>query len=344
MRNVFITGAAGFIGGYVAEEFVSRGWNVTALVHKNRSNKLDRLESSGNLTTVTGDAADYESLRLALKSATKSYEAIVHCAGRASDVGRHREFKRTNLDSVRTVTTLVKDKEISRLVFISTTDVYGLGDFSGESEEDLPLKAHPSNPYPEYKILAEAFIRDQLAPHRYSILRPAQVWGVDDTTLTRRIVDFLRWSPCIVHFGRWRGRNRWPLAHVRNVAMAAHIAAVSDGAEGNAINVLDSEKTSIEEFYRLLARIYLPEKKLRSVTLPFSMGYIMGACVSGISNILNLKRPFMDPSLYALYSVSRNLDFGNERMKELFRKNGCSVYNRASGVSELEAEREGVRQ
>lgn len=344
MKSVFITGAAGFIGGYVAEEFVSRGWNVTALVHRNRSLKLDRLERAGNLATVSGDAADYESLRMAFRSGLKECRAIVHCAGRASDVGRRREFRRANFDSVRNMTKLLEDEGIDRLVFISTTDVYGLRDFNGEAEDDLPLKAYPSNPYPEFKILAEHYIRNQLAPRRYSILRPAQVWGEGDTTLTRRIVDFLKWSPYIVHFGRWRGDNRWPLAHARNVATAACIAATSGEAAGKAINVLDDERTSIDEFYRILAGTYLPGKELRTVTLPFSAGYILGSCVSGISNILNLNRPFMDPSLYALYSVSRNLDFSNKRMKNLFMNAGCSLYDRASGVRELESAMEGRRE
>lgn len=337
MKGVFITGAAGFIGGYVAEEFAKRGWKVTALVHRSRSAKLDQLEKAGNLVIVSGDAAEYESLRTAFKAGVNECRVIVHCAGRASDVGSRREFRRANLEAVKNITTLLKTEEIGRLVFLSTTDVYGLKDFNGEAEDDLPLKAQPSNPYPEFKILAEDFIRNQLSARRYSILRPAQVWGVGDTTLTRRIVDFLKWSPCIVHFGGWRGTNRWPLAHVRNVAGAAYIAAISGEAAGKAINVLDSERTTIDEFYRMVARIYLPERKFRSATLPFSAGYVLGACVSGISNILNLKYPFMDPSLYALYSVSRNLDFSNDRMKSLFKKAGYSLYDRTSGLRELES-------
>jgi nucleoside-diphosphate-sugar epimerase len=338
MKHVFITGATGFIGSYVAEEFVNRGWHVTALVHRKDASRLAHLNSTGRITYANGDITSYDSLKTALLSIENGAHAIVHCAGRASDVGWRSTFRQTNLTSVEHLVRLTKQLNVGRFVFISTTDVYGLRDFSGESENELSLKAYPRNPYPEFKILAEAFIRRELSPDRFSILRPAQVWGVGDTTLTARIVDFLRWSPWIVHFGKWRGKNRWPLAHVRNVAMASYLAATMPESAGHAINVLDNERTSMDEFYRILSRIYLPQKDFKTITLPFSIGYLIGAAVSAISNVLNLDHPFMDPSLYALYSVSRNLDFSNESFRSLTVIAGENIVTLEKGVQELERE------
>ncbi len=336
MKHAFITGAAGFIGSYVAEEFVHRNWHVTALVHKRESTRLARLNETGCITYVKGDITDCESLNKALLlSLDHGLDVIVHCAGRASDIGWRSAFRQTNLDSVKHLVRLTKERDIGRFVFVSTTDVYGLRDFNGEAESDLPLSPYPRNPYPEFKILAEDFIRKELPPDRFSILRPAQVWGVGDTTLTARIVDFLKWSPWIVHFGTWKGQNRWPLAHVRNVAMAAYLAAAMSESAGQTINVLDNERTSMDEFYRILARVYLPQKKFKTVTLPFWVGYVVGAAVSGISNLLNLDHPFMDPSLYALYAVSRNLDFSNKTFRDLADTAGQNMMTLEQGVQEL---------
>lgn len=335
MKHVFITGAAGFIGSYVAEKFVRRQWHVTALVHNRESPRLARLSETGHLTCVKGDITDYGSLNKALMSLDHGCDVIVHCAGRASDVGWRSAFRRTNLDSVKHLVRLTKERDIGRFVFVSTTDVYGLRDFGGEAEGELPLRSCPQNPYPEFKILAEDFIRKELPPARFSILRPAQVWGVGDTTLTARIVDFLTWSPWIVHFGKWRGKNRWPLAHVRNVAMASYLAASMTEAAGKAINVLDNEHTSMDEFYRILARLYLPQKKFKTVTLPFCVGYLVGTVVSGISDVFNLAHPFMDPSLYALYAVSRNLDFSNTTLRDLAALAGEKMVTREQGILEL---------
>ena len=340
MRHVLITGAAGFIGRYAAEAFAAEGWHVFGLVHCRAAAELDRLAAEGRATLLRGDVTDLAALRAALAAALKArgatLDAIVHCAGRASDVGWRREFRRTNYASVRGLADLTAELGVGRFVFVSTTDVYGLRDFHGETEDELPLGACPRNPYPEFKIAAEQYIRAKLPPDRYSIIRPAQVWGVGDPTLTPRIVDFLRGSPWIVHFGRWRGRNRWPLAHVRNVAAALVAAATLPDAAGRAFTVADDEQTSMEEFYRILARIYLPEKQFRSVTLPFWVGAVVGAAVSAVSNLLNLRRPFMDPSHYALYAVSRNLDFSNAALKRLLAAAGRTLVTREEGVRELE--------
>jgi nucleoside-diphosphate-sugar epimerase len=335
MKNLFITGATGFIGSYIAEEFIRQNWCVTALIHKRNSERLEALSSKGKVKFVHGDIGDFESLQNALISNGKRFDAIIHCAGRASDVGWKREFRRINLDSVRYLVRLTKELNIERFVFVSTTDVYGLRDFRGEAEDDLELKPYPKNPYPEFKILAEKYIKRELPEDGFSIIRPAQVWGVGDTTLTARIVDFLNWSPWIVHFGKWRGGNRWPLAHVRNVATAAYLAVTSQAASGQAINVADSEYTTIDEFYRIIARIYLPDKRIKTVTLPFWVGYIAGAAISLISNLLNLQVPFMDPSLYALYAVSRNLDFNNKRLLALFESSGRKMISIEEGIQEL---------
>ncbi|MCX7008212.1 MAG: SDR family NAD(P)-dependent oxidoreductase, partial [Kiritimatiellaeota bacterium] len=302
------TGAAGFIGGYVVNQFAAEGWHVLVLVHRTTSAALARLAQAGSVTIIRGDVTDLAALHAQLSAALAqrqaTLDAVVHCAGRASDVGWRCEFRRTNFESLQGLVRLVKELNVGRFVFVSTTDVYGLRDFKGEAEEELPLQARPRNPYPEFKIAAEQHIRAELPPERYSLVRPAQVWGLGDPTLTARIVDFLKWSPWIVHFGQWRGRNRWPLAHVRNVALLTYLATIAPAAAGQAINILDDETTSMDEFYRILAKIFLPQKQFKTVTLPFWLGQCIGAVVSGLSNALNLNRPSTPSTPSATTSTS----------------------------------------
>lgn len=336
MKKVFLTGAAGFIGSYTAGEFLARGWQVFALEHRSPVRKPGPGEP-GALTVLRGDASDEASLRAAVLEAAAGtgLDAIVHCAGRASDVGRREEFRRANFEPVRHLARLTLETGAGRFVFVSSTDVYGMRDFSGEGEDDLPLSDNIGNPYPEYKIAAENLLRRELPPEKYSIVRPAAVWGEGDRTFAPRILGFLRLTPWIIHFGKWRGANRWPLAHVRNVAAAIFLAATEPAAAGRAMNVLDSEITSADEFYRLLAGIYLPGKKFRSVALPFRAGRVLGSVITAVSNLLNLRHPFMDPSLYALYAANSSLDLDNGRMTALFQAAGRRLVTREEGLAGL---------
>lgn len=337
MKTALITGAGGFIGGAVVREFVAKGWHTTAVVHRHVPDALHRLADQDAVRLRRADLGDKHAVAglFTAGDGDRPPDVVVHCAGRASDTGWHRAFRRANFDAVRHLAQAVLEHEADRFVFISTTDVYGLRDATGEDENALPLQAYPRNPYPEFKIMAEQWIRDHLSASRYVILRPAQVWGPGDTTLTPRLVSFLRHSPFIVHFGRWRGMNRWPLAHVGNVAGAAFEASVAPTVIGQAINVLDSEHTSIDAWTRLVAEIYLPGKLFRTLHVPLWAGAAIGRPVSLASNLLNLARPLIDPSHYALHAVSANLDFSNARLRRLFADANRPMITREEGLREL---------
>ena len=337
MKSVLVTGAAGFIGSHTVDAFVAAGWRVWALIHHHRSARLDRLERAGTVRVLCGDVTDPASLGevVAACRGTGAPPVVAHCAGRASDVGRDRQFRRVNYDSVRYLGEAVLRGKIAHLVFVSTTDVYGILDHTGANEDGTPLRAVPSNPYPRHKIRAENWLRERVPAERWTIVRPAAVWGADDPTMSARVVSFLRVSPVIIHFGPWRGRNRWPLAHVRNVAQAIRLAATLPSARGRAINVLDSERTSVDEFYRLLAAAHFPGRRYGTLCLPRWVGWPFAMGVSAISNLLALAEPFTDPSRYALDVVSRNLDFANQRWLALMQEGGVTPVTREQGVAEL---------
>ena len=65
----------------------------------------------------------------------------------------------------------------------------------------------------------------------------------------------------------------------------------------------------MEDFYRRVAAEHLPGKRFRTLCLPLWCGAVIGACSTLLANLLNLGQPLWDPTLYALHSVSRNLDF-----------------------------------
>lgn len=316
-RRVLVTGAAGFIGFHTAREFLRRGWTVHAMTHRKPLPTPEDSEAARRVVEVKADITDIESLETVFTSSAGPFDAVVHCAARASDVGRRSAFCRANYDAVRYLGDLSMRHEVGRFVFISTTDVYGMRDFNGETEEELDYDPRPQGFYPMFKILSEKWIRANLPKDRYSIVRPAAVWGEDDPSMTKRVRDFLAWSPWIVHFGKWRGQNRWPKVHVDTIARANYLAATLPEAAGEAFHVLDEEWTSVDEFYRFVAARFLPEKRIKTITLPLWMGICFGAVVTTVSNLLNLKEPVLDPSLYAVRVVSSNLDFSAAKYRRL---------------------------
>lgn len=303
-KTVLITGAGGFIGLNIVKAFYSKGYKVLALVHKNIPQELKDIP---NIEILQADVTDESTIAEKLKKP----DFVVHAAGLASDIGSDETFRKINFEPVKFLSTLAKEK----FIFISSTDVYGIKDFHGE-DENTEFEPKPLNPYPKYKIEAEKWITKYLEPSKYVIIRPAAVWGENDETLEKRVAEFLEVSPFIIHFGKWKGKNRWPLAKVENVANTCVAAALTNEFDGKAVNIIDEKYTTIDEYYKNIAKKYFPDKSFKTICLPMWVGYPIGAISTYFSNILKLKKPLFDPTLYSLRHVSSNLDFSGERMRK----------------------------
>lgn len=302
-KNVLITGAGGFIGLHILRTFAEHNWNITAIVHKNIPNELKNMN---NVEIIQADITDEK----CLSKITQKPDVLVHVAGIASDIGSDFLFRKTNFETVKTFSKLAKTK----FIYISSTDVYGIKDFFGEDEDSLPLESKPLNPYPKYKIKSEKWIKKHLDKDYYVIIRPAAVWGEGDKTLERRVVNFLMNSRFIVHFGKWKGKNRWPLANVKNVAKTTYVCAITDDFNGEAINIIDEKVTTIDEFYKEIAKKHFPDKNFVTIIFPCWVGHILGWFSTTLSNGLKLRHPIFDPSHYAVYHISSNLDFSCKKL------------------------------
>ncbi len=300
MKTVLVTGAAGFIGLNVVRMYSEYGWRVLALVHNRIPNELYNIN---NVEVIHGDVTDKEFV-LQFKD---KVDVIAHVAGLAKDIGPEKAFRKLNFESVTSLANLPKEK----FVYVSSSDVYGIKDFDN-ADENTPIIEYPKNPYPRYKIMSENWLRENCS--KYVIIRPAAVWGEGDLTLEKRVIDFLKSSPFIVHFGKWRGQCRWPLANVKNVAKTIVAVSETDEFDNDAITIIDSEKTTIDEYYRSIAAKNFPDKKFKNLYLPLWFGKLIGFISTSLSNLLRLREPIFDPTFYAVHHVSSNLDFSNKKM------------------------------
>jgi nucleoside-diphosphate-sugar epimerase len=334
-KRVLVTGASGFIGGACVSEFLRHGFAVTALVHRSLPEDLQREADAGSLQLIQASITDREGLLAAVGGCGERFTAVIHCAGRASDVGRPGLFRRANLDGARNVAECVDRLNIDRLVHLSTTDVYGIHDFV-DADESTPFCRRATNPYPRFKIEAERTLLQVLPSERRVILRPGIVWGPGDTTIMPRVISWLRSSPRIVHFGRWRGKNRWPLAYIGNVTRIARIATEADEARGEAYQVVDRERTTVDEYYRLIIDRFLPEKQgMAAITVPRFAGELFGRVSSALSRLLGCHHPVFEPSHYGVQVVSSNLDFSHRKSEALLRRNGLDLISREEALAAL---------
>ena len=305
MKTVLVTGAGGFIGLNVVKMYSEYGWKVYALVHHKIPNELYNIN---NVEVVHGDVTDKDFMN----RFKGKIDVVAHVAGLAKDIGSDRTFRKLNFEPIKYLSALPNEK----IVYVSSSDVYGIKDHNN-ADENTPLIEYPKNPYPKYKIMSEMWLRENCS--KYVIIRPAAVWGEGDLTLEKRVIDFLAASPFIVHFGKWKGKCRWPLANVKNVAKTIVAVSETDEFDNKAITIIDPERTTIDEYYRGIAQKNFPDKSFKNLYLPLWVGKLLGLISTTLSNLLGLKDPIFDPTFYAVHHVSSNLDFSSKRMEKAIK-------------------------
>ncbi|MFZ5515257.1 MAG: NAD-dependent epimerase/dehydratase family protein [Candidatus Zhuqueibacterota bacterium] len=171
--NIFITGINGFIGSNLARILTEKGQAV--------SGSIRRMESSGqlkhlNLRLLCGDILDQEFLEASLQN----QDIVYHIAALVSDWGHASQFLAINVEGSKNVARAALSNRVKRLVYISSTAVYGLSGFRDATE----AKRYncDGNHYAESKKLAESWLNEFCRQNSLplTIIQPANVFGPHD--------------------------------------------------------------------------------------------------------------------------------------------------------------------
>lgn len=174
MRNVLVTGGAGFIGSHVAENLLHRGYKVTVLDDLS-GGFVDNLV--GGIQFVKGSINDTDLVNQLFE--TEGYEYVFHLAAYAAEGLSHfiKRFNYNNnlIGSINLINAAI-NHEVKCFVFTSSIAVYGTSPVLPMTEETI---AHPEDSYGIAKIAVEQELRacKEMFDLNYIIFRPHNVYG-----------------------------------------------------------------------------------------------------------------------------------------------------------------------
>ncbi|HEY5947189.1 MAG TPA: NAD-dependent epimerase/dehydratase family protein [Kofleriaceae bacterium] len=165
--HVFVTGAAGFIGSHTVERLIARGHRVTGIdCFENapypaeiKERTAAQLEAIAGFKLITGDICDPELIETAI---TPDVDVVCHLAALAGvrpSLAEPLRYLRTNITGTGVVVERMRALGLQRLVFASSSSVYGAkyGDNGVEIaafREDDPCLT-PASPYAATKRMNE---------------------------------------------------------------------------------------------------------------------------------------------------------------------------------------------
>jgi dTDP-glucose 4,6-dehydratase len=168
MKNILITGGAGFIGSHVVRRFVNQYpnyhvFNLDALTYAGNLENIKDIEDKSNYTFVKGDILDEAFLEDLF--AKHQFEGVLHLAAE-SHVDRSitdpLAFVKTNVIGTMNLLNVAKkywkdDMENKRFYHISTDEVYGSLGATGLFTETTSYD--PNSPYSASKAASDHFVR-----------------------------------------------------------------------------------------------------------------------------------------------------------------------------------------
>jgi nucleoside-diphosphate-sugar epimerase len=217
-----ISGGAGFLGLHLARRLLADGHDVRTLDVV----PLDDAELERSVDEVRGDIRDREKVRELVDGA----DVVVHAAAALPIRASREAIRSVNVGGTENVLRAGDDAGVRRVVFISSTAVYGVPE-KHPIEEDDPLVG--VGWYGESKIDAEGLSR--VAAVETTIVRPKTFIGPERLGVFEILFDWIREGRRIYTLGK--GDNRYQLLAVEDLVDAIVRAGNEPKAARETFNV-----------------------------------------------------------------------------------------------------------
>ncbi|TMI32378.1 NAD-dependent epimerase/dehydratase family protein [Candidatus Bathyarchaeota archaeon] len=283
--NALVTGGCGFFGSHLTEALVRSGRNVTVLDNLSFGSKrnlraLSRERSNGQLRLIVGDCTNPSDVKRALLDVDSVFH-MAACPEVRDGLRDPATSFRVNVYGTHVLLEQMRKSSAARIVFPSTSSVYGEAKLMPTPEDYSPLQ--PISLYGATKLAAEALISSYA--HTYArralILRFANIVGA--RAIHGVTVDFIRRlqrNPSELKI-LGDGTQSKSYIHISDCTNAVLNALELNGRLIEVYNVGSEDQVTVLK----IARIVVEEMGLGKVSVVFSKGSNGGGWVGDVKNM-----------------------------------------------------------
>ena len=259
-----VTGGAGFIGSHIVQRIVAKGERVRVFDNLSSGKRENLAGLEDKVEVIFGDLLDQGAVRRAMDEV----EVVFHQAALRSvpfSVENPALVNRVNVEGTVNVLIAARDAGARRVVYASSSSVYGDSLELPKSEQSMP---RPVSPYAVSKLAGEYYCRvfSQLYGLETVSLRYFNVYGPrqDPTSQYAAVIPrFIHWSlrgePLEVHGDGLQSRD---FTYIDNVVTANLLAAQCGDGIGEAFNVGQGTAHTLLDLANLLQDILGIELRL----------------------------------------------------------------------------------
>lgn len=251
-KRVLITGGAGFIGSNIVQALHDK--NEVLVLDDLTTGKRNNLEGM-DVELVEGSIRDADKVR----GVMEGVDYVFHHAAIASvprSVDDPVSSNQVNVCGTLRVLMEARDAKVRKVVFASSSAVYGDAPSESKREDDLPA---PISPYAVTKLTGEMYCRNFWLNYRlptcslryFNVYGPRQDPNSDYAAVIPRFISAAKAGRPLTIFGD--GEQTRDFVFVKDVVQANILAATDEKHHGEVFNVANQEKVTIN----LLASLVL---------------------------------------------------------------------------------------
>ncbi|MCD6583127.1 MAG: SDR family oxidoreductase [Candidatus Omnitrophica bacterium] len=269
-RKVLVTGGAGFIGSHIVDKLLQVGARVVVLDNLVTGSEDNLKHCIENIEFVRGDIRDEELLEKILSDVDfVSHQAALRSVPKSVD--NPFEYHDVNVTGTFKLYLKAKEKGIKRIVYASSSSVYGERAEFPEREAD---PHQPISPYGVSKLFGEyyGFVFTKIYKLEVVSLRYFNVFGPRQSLESRYAVVVPKFVTSLLKgesppiYGD--GNQERDFTYIDNVVEANLLALIKPNIEGEVFNIADGIPKSVNFLLEILkditgkdiAPVYLPPR------------------------------------------------------------------------------------
>jgi UDP-glucose 4-epimerase len=268
--RVLVTGGAGFIGSNLVRALLERGDSVRVLDNFSTGNRGNLADLEDDVEVIEGELRSYERVH----NAVRGVDLVFH-QGALPSVPRSVQDPLTTsaitIEGTLNVLLAARDEDVRRVVFASSSSVYGNGGTLPRTETQQP---DPISPYAVAKLAAERYCvsfhrvygLETVALRYFNVFGPRQDPKSQYAAVVPRFIAAVdEGRPVTIHGDGTQSRD---FTFVDNVVEANLLAAERDGVSGTVLNVATGRQATVNELAEAIGaalgkrveKEYLPER------------------------------------------------------------------------------------
>jgi len=257
MSKFLVTGGAGFIGSHIVDALVRDG-NKVRILDDFSSGKRENISSVMNkIKLIEGDIRD----KAVVKNAVSGVDYVFHEAALRSvpkSMGLPHLYNDVNITGTLNILEAARDAKVKRVVFASSSSIYGETEKLPEREDSYPLLISPyalTKLTGEYycRIFSENFGLETVSLRYFNVFGPKQsLENQYAVVIPKFVICMLKDEQPPIH---GNGKQTRDFTYVENVVQANLKAVTAKGAVAEVFNVACGKAYSVLDIVTYVNKI-----------------------------------------------------------------------------------------